>query len=221
MASQSGATVLIPLRAGRFRAIETRTVPSSLVTFSRQPFQSAAETPFFALDLANYLGDRGRELFRVAYLDPLRVGDGRGVSYEVKMATHSAPRWACAPQMNNRSRLCFNRQAVTLSRSTPFQLCPTFNSGLPRKDKERRPEKRRMVAQSRRASAGKSAHLRPARKKRYPAHVSTEHSGRARQLLPTYLVSHPDRALSGEASTRSLIAERVSRLWPDARQMDA
>jgi len=38
--------------------------------------------------------------------------------------------------------------------------------------------------------------------------------------LPTYLVSHRDRALSGEASTRSLIAERVSRLWPDARQME-
>ena len=39
--------------------------------------------------------------------------------------------------------------------------------------------------------------------------------------MPAYLVSHRDRALSGEASTRSLIAERVSRLWPDARQMDA
>jgi len=39
--------------------------------------------------------------------------------------------------------------------------------------------------------------------------------------LPAYLVSHRDRALSGEASTRSLIAERVSRLWPNARQMDA
>ena len=39
--------------------------------------------------------------------------------------------------------------------------------------------------------------------------------------MPAYLVSHRDRALSGEASTRSLIAERVSRLWPDARQMNA
>ena len=39
--------------------------------------------------------------------------------------------------------------------------------------------------------------------------------------MPAYLVSHRDRALSGEASTRSLIAERVSRLWPNARQTDA